>query len=355
MIKRCSKCVEPESAPHITFDEQGVCNYCKTHKNFSLKGEEALKTILDSCKQKGGKYDCIVALSGGRDSSYVLLKAVKDYGLKVLAVNYCNPFTDPQALKNIENAVKILDVDLVSIEDKNDAHKKTFKNNVKAWFKKPSAATVGMVCIGCKSMWLGIIKTARQYDIQCIISGGNRFEEISFKKELVNVSHDEERENKFKKALVGVITEVSKNPGFFHPICIPTMIKGYLFANEYCPGSKILGYNMDRIQLFDYIPWDEDEVISRISSELKWDYPKKLHSTWRFDCRIGHIRDYMYLKTLQMTERDDLYAKMVREGVITRTEALERLEMENKIHYDEIKDLLNSVGIMDTSFIEECL
>jgi hypothetical protein len=131
------------------------------------------------------------------------------------------------------------------------------------------------------------------------------------------------------------------------------MIKGFLFANEYCFGSKVMGYSMDRIQLFDYIPWDENEVVSRISSELEWDYPKKLHSTWRFDCRVGHIRDYMYLKTIQMTERDDLYAKMVRGGIITRDEALERLERENKIYYDEIQSLLNSVGITDTSFIEE--
>jgi len=353
MIKRCSKCVEPKSAPGIIFDNQGICNYCKTHKKLTLKGEKALITLLDSCKQKGGKYDCIVALSGGRDSTYVLLKAVKDYGLTVLAVNYCNPFTDPQAKKNIENAVKILNVDLIDIGDKHQAHRKTFKNNVIAWFKKPSAASVGMICIGCKSMWLGIIKAARKYDIQCIVSGGNPFEEISFKKELVDVSHDEERKNKFKKAFVGIIAEISKNPGFFHPICIPTMIKGYLFANEYCPGSKLLGYKIDKIQLFDYIPWDEKEVVSRISSELNWDYPKKFQSTWRFDCRVGHIRDYMYLNTLQMTERDDLYSNMVREGIMTRSEALDRLEKENTIYYDEIRDLLHSVDIMDTSFIKE--
>jgi hypothetical protein len=202
-------------------------------------------------------------------------------------------------------------------------------------------------------MWLGILNTARKYDIHCIVSGGNPFEEISFKKELVNVSGDEDREHKFKKAFTGIVSEISRNPGFFHPVCIPTMVKGYLFANEHCLGSKILGYKMDRIQLFDYIPWREEEVISRISSEVEWDYPRKLASTWRFDCRIGHLRDYMYLKTLQMTERDDLYAKMVRQGVMTRQEAMERLERENKIYYDEIFDLLEFAGIKDTSFIKK--
>ena len=90
-------------------------------------------------------------ISGGRDNSYVLLKLVKDYHMKVLAVNYEHPFTHPQAIKNMANATKLLNVDLFTIKDKNKQHITTFRNNVKAWFKKPSPAMIPMICISCKN------------------------------------------------------------------------------------------------------------------------------------------------------------------------------------------------------------
>jgi len=351
-MKRCTQCIEPETAPYIVFDDKGVCNYCYSHKKFEYEGEDALKKILDSKRRPGSKYDCIVMLSGGRDSTYVLLKMVKDYGMKVLAVNYANPFTHPQAKLNIENATKILGIDLVFIKEKNNRHKVTFRKNVQAWFKRPSPAMIPMVCIACKTMWLSTLQIAREHDIHCIISGGNRYEEISFKRELLNVSRDEERKNKFKKAFPALLRELVKNPGYFSPACLLTMIEGYLFANEHGIGSRIMGYNMDRIQLFEYIPWVEEEVISRITSELKWDYPHEYGGTWRFDCKIGHVREYMSHITLKMSEREDLYSKMIREGAMSRDEAMKRLEKENKIHMNEIMDVLHTAEISDTSFLK---
>lgn len=351
-MKRCTTCIEPETAPNITFDENGVCNYCHSHKKFTYLGEEALKKVLDSKRRPDSKYDCIVMLSGGRDSTFILLKMVKDYHMKVLAVNYLNPFTHPQARKNIENATKILNVDLVTIPDKNNRHKKTFRKNVLAWFKDPSPAMIPMVCIGCKTMWLGTIQIANKYDVHCIISGDNRYEEISFKRELLNVSRDEEKKDKFKKATPAILRELIKNPRYLSPTCIPTMVEGYLFNNEHCIGSKILGYKMDKIQLFEYIPWVEEEVVSRITNELNWDYPHELGGTWRFDCSVGQIREYMTHMTFQMSEREDLYSKMIREGAISREDALKRLEIENKINMDLLMDSLKIANISDTSFIK---
>ena len=99
---RCSECTLSENTPHIVFDEDGVCNYCHTYRKFSYKGESELLKTLDAFRRPDSKYDCLVGISGGRDSSYLLLKLVKDYGMKVLAVNYENPFTVPRAKANIE-------------------------------------------------------------------------------------------------------------------------------------------------------------------------------------------------------------------------------------------------------------
>jgi hypothetical protein len=351
-MKRCSKCVLPECTPNIVFDEEGVCNYCKSYQKIRYKGESELIRLLDSHRRTNSKYDCIVNISGGRDSAYTLLRLVKDYGMKVLAVNYENPFTHVQAKVNIENAVKLLGVNLVRFKLKNKIHERTFRNNLSAWFRKPSPGLVPMICVGCKTMWWDILKIARKYDIHCIVSGGNLFEDVSYKKVLLGTSANESTETTLIKDIFGILKETSKNLSYFIPKFVPTAVKGYLFGNPYTIGSRIFGHNVARIDLFHYIEWDEEEVLFRIKTELNWDYPRKFSSPWRFDCRVGHLKDFMYLKTIGMTEKDDFYSRMIREGKMTREDALQRLQNENKLHLDEIELLLNEAGIKNVSLLQ---
>ena len=352
-MKRCIKCVLPECTPNIVFDKEGVCNYCHAHHKLRYEGESEVLKLLDSHRRTGSKYDCIVTISGGRDSTYTLLKLVKDYRMKVLAVNYENPFTDPQAKVNIENAIKALNVDIVKFRLKNKIHERTFRNNVTAWFRKPSPGLVPMICVACKTIWWDILKIAKKYDIHCIVSGGNRYEDTSFKKVSLGISANENAETSFSKAIFGILKENFRNLAYCRPRFIPTIVKGFLFGDPYTIGSRLFGRNVARIDLFFFIEWNEPEVLSRIKSELDWDYPHKLNSSWRFDCRVGHLKDFMYMKTIGMTEREDFYAKLVREGVMTRDNALLRLQKENKLHLDEIQLLLSEVGIENTSFLNE--
>ena len=169
-MKRCVNCVLSELTPNIVFDEKGVCNHCTSHSNIHYPGEQKLRELLNSHKRASSTYDCIIGISGGRDSTYALLKLVKDFDMKVLAINYQNPFTDPQATQNIENAVRILDVDLVQFKLRNDLHRKTFRHNLEVWLKKPSPAMIPMMCIACKTILAHIMKEARKNDINCISS-----------------------------------------------------------------------------------------------------------------------------------------------------------------------------------------
>ena len=95
--KRCVRCTLPHNFRNITFDKDGVCNYCHNHdesiekfRRFSL----AKNNFLDQVEANRGKYqyDCAAGLSGGLDSTYVLYKLVQDYNLKVLAITYDNSF-----------------------------------------------------------------------------------------------------------------------------------------------------------------------------------------------------------------------------------------------------------------------
>jgi hypothetical protein len=339
-VKRCATCVLPATTPNIVFDHNGVCNYCRTYVKFLFKGEEELLKTLDNYRNPHAKYECIVNISGGRDSAYTLLKLKKDYGMKVLAVNYENPFTDEQAKKNIENMVKALDVDIVRFSIASNIHKACFKHNLITWFKNPSPAMVPMMCIGCKIIWKDILRIAKHYHISLIINGGNPYEYTSFKKELLEVSHSENLATTYFKNIRGLVKETLRNSLYLMPKYVPTLLKGYLFNNQYSIGSRLLGKTIKRIDLFHFIEWNEDKIISRISRELDWNYPHHLASTWRFDCKIGHLKDYMYMKTLGMTEKDDFYAKLVREGLMSREAALQRLTVENQIHMDIIEDIL---------------
>lgn len=350
-IRRCSRCVLPHTTPKILFDENGVCNYCKSYEPFQLRGEAQLLRMLDIHRDAAKKYECMVNISGGRDSSYALLKMVKDYGMKVLAVNYENPFTDKQATLNIKNMTESLHVPLYSFRHKSNIHKSILKNNIIAWFRKPSAAMVPMICIGCKIIWKHIIQIARKHGISLIVCGGNPYEYTSYKKESLGVSRDVSLRIYYRKYLTGLIKKSLENLAYLKPQFVPTLSKGYLYAQQHAPGLRMLAADIEILDLFHFLQWNEKEVISRITNELKWDYPRTLKSSWRFDCKIAHLKDYMYLKTIGLTEKDDFYAKVVREGLISRQEALNRLTEENKLHIDICAELLEQQGLVSEYFL----
>ncbi len=113
-MKRCTTCILPESYPNITFDDRGECNYCKNYTRISYLGSDKLKADLMAARSKKGKYDCIVPISGGKDSTYVLYQITRIYGLRALAFNYDNGVTHPQAQENVRTIAEKLGVDLVT-------------------------------------------------------------------------------------------------------------------------------------------------------------------------------------------------------------------------------------------------
>jgi len=272
--------------------------------------------------------------------------------MKVLAVNYQNPFTDPQAKANISNAVRALNVDLVRFKLRNRIHERILRNDAIAWFRRPSPSMVNVMCIPCRIIAWDILKIAKKHKAPCVVGGANPFERTAFKKELHGVPRDENYYLYITKAAYNVLKQMLGNPRYFSPVCIPTMVKGYAFAVINTISPTLFGLDIPMVELFDYIEWNEEEVLSRLRSEIAWNYPEKL-GPWRFDCRIGHLKDLMYLKTIAMTEKDDFYAKMVRDGLITRSDALLRLENENKIHLDQIQLVFNQVGIKNISVLNE--
>ena len=116
----CSRCIYDERVPSIHFDVEGVCNYCRQIEGLvdqygtgQPKGEAQFTTILNDIKRagRGKQYDCIVGVSGGTDSSYLVYLA-KEWGLRPLAVHYDNTWNSAIATMNIQRVLSGLNVDL---------------------------------------------------------------------------------------------------------------------------------------------------------------------------------------------------------------------------------------------------
>ena len=126
----CERCIFDSSISRITFDEEGVCNYCRQIEDLQEqygtgkeKGIKSFEQILNEIKSsgKGKKYDCIIGVSGGTDSSYMLLKA-REWGLRPLAVHYDNTWNAAIATMNIEKVTSATNTDLYTYVVDNKEH-----------------------------------------------------------------------------------------------------------------------------------------------------------------------------------------------------------------------------------------
>ena len=116
----CKTCIYDESISSIYFDEEGVCNYCrmiedlkKQYETGTPEGEKKMLEIVKQIKKEGKskKYDCVIGVSGGTDSSFLLVKAV-EWGLRPLAVHYDNTWNTAIATENIRKVLSKLNIDL---------------------------------------------------------------------------------------------------------------------------------------------------------------------------------------------------------------------------------------------------
>lgn len=119
-VKICTKCIYDDKTPNIVFDEQGICNYCHMveklrdeYQTGTNAGEDKINKIIENIKKKGRskKYDCVVGVSGGTDSSYMVYWAVQK-GLRPLAVHYDNTWDTAIATENIRKVLGKLKIDL---------------------------------------------------------------------------------------------------------------------------------------------------------------------------------------------------------------------------------------------------
>lgn len=343
--KMCSKCLLTEDTPGIVFDDNGVCNYCASHEKMIVQGEEKLTGILDRFRGRKGKFDCMIGLSGGRDSTYTLWKMVKDYKMRVLAIHYDNPFTSEQARRNMKRASEILGVEIIKWGFPEGAHVNATRKAIKVWSHHPSSIMIPVVCAHCKNWWPTIFRHARENDVSLIVIGSNPLETASFKKKGFGGARTYHRFSNIPNIVSKSLKELSANPRYLTNISWPLVLSMYLGAGHTSPYLKWRYSDMIVIRLFDFIRWDESEVEAVIRENLEWQKSPEVASSWRFDCRLDYVRRQMYAATVGVTELRDLLSKMIREGMLTREKALERLKVEDHIPLPVIEDVLSGLGM----------
>jgi hypothetical protein len=172
--RRCVLTVMDNIAdPDITFDSEGICNYYYDYKNaekglfVGAIGETKLEMLVNAIRSKGigKKYDCLIGLSGGVDSTYVAY-LVKKLGLRPLAVHLDNGWNSELAVKNIENVINKLSIDLHTLV----VNWQEFKDIQLSYLK---ASVVDIEVVSDHAIFSTMYKLAKQYNINYIISGTN--------------------------------------------------------------------------------------------------------------------------------------------------------------------------------------
>lgn len=177
-LKICTRCIYDQRVSAIEFDAQGICNYCRQLEGLvdqygtgRLKGEKTLEATLNDIRHAGqGKpYDCVVGVSGGTDSSYLLCLA-KEWGLRPLAVHYDNTWNSAAATMNIHKVLSGLDVDLITHVVANKEADDIFR----AFFLSGVAEIEASTDLGYAYL---LRKVAAKYSIKYVLEGHSFVEE----------------------------------------------------------------------------------------------------------------------------------------------------------------------------------
>lgn len=310
--KRCSLCILPESFPGIAFNDEGICNFCSSYKAFQPVGEDHLSDVLG--RHKGERYDCVVPVSGGKDSTYVLYYAVKKLGLKVICVNYDSGFQSKVAMDNMKRACSILDVPLV-------IQKADFQERVKIVKGILNIAkTVGVpigICANChNNIRSAAMRVAKLHGVSTIISGTTQFERFG------------------ASPITGTKYSVKRLLKRGLPRILPGVIRvSALIARERIRmrmpvrGGKFLSRgraNVETVHLFEYVPWAcmRKDIVGLLEKELGWEHSEERVD--RFDCLLHPFLNYKWFHETGITLDGYLYSDMVRMGSMSRADALDR-------------------------------
>ena len=320
-VRRCTKCLVPETEQTATFNDDGVCNMCERASerdeqvDWELR-ERELREVLDQYRGKY-RFDAIVPFSGGKDSAWTAYVLIKRYNLKVLLVTFDSHFRRPKHMQNIERIVRHLGCEHITFRASDHVIRKTMVESLKrrgdfCWF-----CHTGVVASPFKAALMHKVPLLIWGEPGTDYSGGY----YSYK---TKTPSDERWFN--RQINLGINAEDMH--GFLEDVELRDLEPFQLPSWQ-----EMKDMGVTSIHLGDYIKWDAPGQHEILHKELGWEGAEveNLHPRYHYEkveCFLQGTRDFLryikrgYSRTVQRANLD------VRTGVLTREEA------EDMIHYD---------------------
>lgn len=320
-LRRCKRCLLPETYETIEFDAEGICNICRSteHKQQAVDWDER-KRLLDRLIEKyrgKGDYDCIVPYSGGKDSTFQLYYLMKEYGLKPLVVRFNQGFMRPTIQDNNQHILKKLGVDVLEFTPNWRIVKKLMLES----FKRKTD-----FCWHCHT---GIYSYPLQIAIKFktpLLFWGEPLAEISAYYDYLNDEIEYEDERKFNMVRnLGISAD-----DMWGMINTPEdpVDRRDLMPYTYPPLKELKAINYCSVCLGSFIPWDYTRNSEIIQRELGWKLdtlegvPKEINGHGeKIECFMQGARDYIKFIKRGYSRVAQINAFHVRNGRMTSDEA----------------------------------
>nr|MBC8386573.1 hypothetical protein [Actinomycetota bacterium] len=221
--------------------------------------------------------------------------------------------------------------------------RKYINQYISAWLKRPHLGMVTLFMAGNKPIEYYVTKIAKKYAIELIfLCRGNELESNEFKWSFLGVRNGEPHGVMHEMAIHGRIKLALAV--FWQHLLNPAYINNSLFETLFAYWATYL-MRFNFVYLWHYIRWEEEKIISTLKKEYDWQVERDTICTWRTDDETPTFSRYIYYKIAGFTENDEFRSNQIREGMLTRAEALRIIEQENKPRYRAIRDFLEKVGL----------
>lgn len=341
-LRRCTKCVLPETMPYITFNEEGVCNYCTNYRPRNApKPKEELFDLVEPFRRARGN-DCVVPFSGGRDSCYALHLIVNELKMKPVTYTYDWGMVTDLGRRNISRMCGEMGVENIIVADDIARKRENIKMNLTAWLKKPDLGMINILMAGDKHFFRHVETIKQQTGISLNLWGVNPLETTHFKSGFLGVPPDFAEDKVYSSGAMKQLRyqflrlkAMAKSPGYFNSSLWDTI------SGEY---YRSFHTKTDYFHIFDYWTWEERAVDQSLAM-YDWEKAPDTNTTWRIGDGTAAFYNYVYYTVAGFSEHDTFRSNQIREGQISRAEALVRIEDENRPRYANMKWYLDAVGL----------
>lgn len=328
----CTRCIMDTTDPNIIFDEDGICNHCHDYdRSIEQKvlvgeaGEEYLKRLAEKIKSDGKNkpYDCLIGVSGGVDSTYVAYIVKKKLGLRPLAVHMDNGWDSELAVKNIEQTLKRLKIDLhTEVLDWEE-----FKDLQVSFLK---ASTPDSEIPSDHAIWAVIFNLAEKLGVKYVISGFN----VRTETHLPSAWSQGHFDWKYIRSVQEIFGK-KKLKTFPH---IP-------FFAYY---RRLL--TIKRIDILNYIDFNKTEAMKFLEQDLGWQYYGGKHHESIY---TRFYQGYILPTKFGFDKRRSHLSSMICSQEISRDEGLEEIKRPSyapSLQEEDREYVVKKLGLSDNEF-----